>query len=131
MVEGLLIGVAVWVVAFVLIFPAISAWESFDEVPHEVWEETRLEPFEMFLRRWLKPRRFPVSLLLSILYIAVLWPRLRTAGATHRPPWPWEAERVVFDERNMWFARRVFILTAVGVIAIVVTIVWWIRVGTP
>lgn len=131
MVEGLFIGVVVCVVAFVLIFPTISAWESFDEVPDEVWERARLEPVEMFLTRWMKPRRFPVSQLLSIVYFFILWPRLRAAGATHRPPWPWEAQRLTFPEEHKWFARRVFILMALGVIAIVMTLVWWIRLGAP
>lgn len=131
MAEGFIIGVLVCVVAFILIFPAISAWESFDEVPDDVWERTRLDPVEMFLGKWLRPRRFPVSLLLAIIYIVVLWPRLRTAGATHRPPWPWEAQRVTFTEEHKWFARRLFMLSVVGVIAIAATIVWWIRVGAP
>ena len=118
-------------VAFVLIFPAISAWESFEGVPEEVWDRTHLGPTLFFLRRWMRPARFPISLLLSLVYIFVLWPRLRAAGATHRPPWPWEAQRVTFSEEHKWFARRVFLLTAVGIIVIVATLVWWVREGAP
>ena len=124
-------GVVVCVIAFVVIFPTISAWESFEEVPEEIWEQTRLGLMRSFLRRWMRPWRFPFSLLLSVVYILVLWPRLRAAGATHRPPWPWEAQRVTFPEEHKPFAKRLFILTAVGVIAIVATIVWWIRAGAP
>ena len=131
MTDGLVMGLVVTVVAFVVIFPAISAWESFEEVPEEVWAQTRLDPTRSFLKRWMQPWRFPTSLLLSLVYILVLWPRLRAAGATHRPPWPWEARRVTFPDEHKPLARRLFLLTAVGVIAIVATIIWWIRAGAP